>query len=85
MAMGKALLVPDLLPLRDVIRQEVNGILFDPADRNDFQARLDSLIKNPQLRRNLGLQARQSVIEKHTWKHNAALIIKVMGGSPAPD
>ena len=74
MAFGKTILAPDLPNTRDVIEPGVNGVLFGTAGDQDeagaFTESLLALLRDPDLRRRVGEQARRTVWERHTWQEN---------------
>jgi glycosyltransferase involved in cell wall biosynthesis len=75
MSLEKAVVAPALLPVLDVITDGINGLVFPLNNRQELINCLDKLIKTPQLRKQLGQNARKSVLEKHTWPKNAQAII----------
>ncbi|HXY13181.1 MAG TPA: glycosyltransferase family 4 protein [Terriglobales bacterium] len=84
MAMGKPCVVPDLGPIRDVIDNHVTGIMFPHADYAALEKALRRLVEDPALRTQIGAQARQLVLERHTWTVNARFVVQLAtGGIPA--
>ena len=79
MAMGKAVIAPDLLPIRDVLSQDVTGILIEPKNRQALHGALVRLLENPTLRLSLGAQAKHKVFIQHTWLANAAKVVALGG------
>ncbi len=76
MAMGKPVLAPDLLPIRDIIDDGVNGILFRQRDSNNLAAQLLKLANNEYLRQKLGQNARKKVEQQLNWLANARKILE---------
>ncbi len=74
MAMGKAILVPAYESIKEVVRDGENGMLFEPDDESHLFIRLQELVENKELLRFLGKNARQEILEKHTWHNNARQI-----------
>ena len=84
MAMGKPCVAPDLGPMRDVLEDNVTGILFPPTDYKALEKSLLRLVKDSILRTQLGARARHVVFERHTWAANARFVVQLAaGGSPA--
>jgi glycosyltransferase involved in cell wall biosynthesis len=84
MAMGKPCVVPDLGPMRDVIEDNVTGIVFPHGDYAALGSALLRLVEDPALRSQLGARARDTVFTRHTWAVNARLVVQVAAGeSPA--
>ncbi len=75
MAMGKAIIASDLEQIGSIIRDGVNGLLIKPGDTSQLAEKIVSLADNPGLRRRLGLQAREDVMSKYDWKHNAQRVL----------
>src|ERR1700687_1805555 len=61
MAMGKPCVVPDIGPMRDVIDDNVTGILFPHSDCRALEEALLRLLENPSLRARVGANAKQVV------------------------
>ncbi len=77
MAMGKAIVAPGLEPIEDIITNEVNGVLFRVGNKNSLKKCLLDLINNNQKRRRLGEEARNTVLAKYLWKHNAQKVLEI--------
>lgn len=78
MAMGKPVLAVDVGPVRDVIRDEVNGCLFPMGDRGAFRQRLAALVADPALRKRVGTQGNEDVRARHTWGRNAEQVLEII-------
>lgn len=68
MASGKAVIASAVGQLMDVVQDGRNGLLVAPGDISAMTVALQHLINNPRLRQQLGQQARQDVIQKHSWE-----------------
>lgn len=75
MAMGRAVVVPDRPAIREVIEHRRNGLVFRAGDGEAFTAALRELLDDGALRRRLGRQARQDVLERHTWSKVAQSVL----------
>jgi glycosyltransferase involved in cell wall biosynthesis len=83
MAMSKPCVVPDLGPMRDVIDDNVTGIMFPHADYSSLKNALLRLVEDSVLRNHVGARARQAVFERHTWAANARFVVHLaLGESP---
>jgi glycosyltransferase involved in cell wall biosynthesis len=80
MAMGKACVVPDLGPMRDVLDDNVTGFLFPHADYSALGKALLRLVEDPALRKQVGARAKLAVFERHTWAANARFIVQLAAG-----
>jgi len=80
MAMGKPCVVPDLGPMRDVIENNVTGIMFPHADYEALEKALLRFIEDPEFRIQVGSRARQTAYKRHTWAANARFVVKLAAG-----
>ncbi|HET9532095.1 MAG TPA: glycosyltransferase family 4 protein [Blastocatellia bacterium] len=71
LAMERPVIASRLGQIADVIEDGENGLLVEPGDSRAIAAGIEMLTKDEPLRRRLGAAARQTVIEKYTWRHNA--------------
>lgn len=80
MAMGKPCVVPDLGPMRDVIDDNVTGIMFPHADYGALAKALLRCVEDSALRIQVGSRARQIVFQRHTWAANARFVVQLASG-----
>jgi len=80
MAMGKPCVVPDLGPMRDVIDDNVTGIMFPHADYDALEMALLRFVEDSALRIQIGARARLTVFKRHTWAANARFIVQLAIG-----
>ncbi len=78
MAMGKAIIAPDMENIRDILRHRKDGFLFQPEDAEALTKGLRELVDNAQLRSNLGRNARKKIETERTWTHNAMEVIEML-------
>ena len=71
MGLGKPIVAPALMPIKDVITHELNGLLFDPLDERELFENTVSMIDNPEFCRVIGKKGQEIVNECHTWVKNA--------------
>ena len=76
MGQGKAVVAPRLEPVEMIITDGVNGRLFPPDDEAAFRQVLEELIRNREVRNNLGARARLDVLDKYTWNRNAEAVLR---------
>ena len=76
MAMGKPIVSSDSIMLRDFIKHEKNGLLFKMDAVEDLKVQLFQLIKDKNLRAQLGKNARRDVVKYYTWDKNLERILK---------
>jgi len=71
MALGKALVMPDLPALRELVSDGQTGLLYEVDNLDDLVDKCQRLIENPSLRESLALAASKEVQTRRTW--NVAL------------
>jgi glycosyltransferase involved in cell wall biosynthesis len=69
MAMGKVVLASNVAALAEIVQDGYNGVLFEKDNVKDLASKLEMLINNPTLRKQIGKQAREWVERERDWKH----------------
>ncbi len=74
--LGKAVIAPDVAPVREVMKDGVDGILVAP-EKMALQKALEDLVDQKMKRVEMGKNLKTRILETHTWKRNAerALLI----------
>lgn len=72
MALGRAVLGSSVGGIRELVKNEETGLLFDPEDVDDFCSQASRLIDDSSLRRKLARQGREMVLREKDWKKIAA-------------
>jgi glycosyltransferase involved in cell wall biosynthesis len=67
MATGDAIIASEVGQLSEWIRDGWNGILVTPGDVSEMAAGINWLIENPNFRQQLGQNARDEAVQKHSW------------------
>ena len=80
MAMEKPCVVPDLGPMRDVIVDNVTGLLFPHADYAALKRAILRCVEDSTLRSQLGARAKDTVLQRHTWVANARIVVQLAAG-----
>ena len=62
----------------DVIEDGFTGVLVEPGDACSLARAIEELASDEELRAKLGRAARQTVIERYTWRHNAERVFDTM-------
>lgn len=89
MAVGCAIVAPDQPNIRELLENEVSGLLFDPETPAAFTEAIDRLARDGALRRRLGEAAAAAIDARGlTWDENARVVEGLAsrlsaGGSPA--
>ena len=80
MAASLPTISPDQPNLREVVRPDENGLLFDAGDEGALGAAIHRLAVDEELRARLGAAARRTVEDEDlTWVGNARRVVRVMG------
>jgi glycosyltransferase involved in cell wall biosynthesis len=72
MASGLPVVVSAVRALGELVKDKLTGLLFPPLDAAALADALQLLFDSPELRRELGDNAREAVARDRTWEHNAA-------------
>ena len=67
MGSGTAVVASDLAPVREVITHRENGWLVHPERPDELARALRILLDHPQLVRDLGVRARETILRDFTW------------------
>ncbi|HEV8136628.1 MAG TPA: glycosyltransferase, partial [Pyrinomonadaceae bacterium] len=51
------------------------ALLVEPGDSGELASAIRQLAESGELRRRLGTNARETAVQKHTWKHNAERVL----------
>ncbi|HPR87835.1 MAG TPA: glycosyltransferase family 4 protein [bacterium] len=77
MAAGKAVVTTRIGQLARIIRDGWDGVLCPPNDLEAFISAISGLLEDPEIAREMGRHARESIIQQHTWKHKALAYEKI--------
>jgi glycosyltransferase involved in cell wall biosynthesis len=78
MALGKPVVVPGTANFLDIITDRWEGITFEEGNADSLERALTSLCREPELRRTLGLRARQKVESRLNWRWNAREVCRLV-------
>ena len=77
MAAGKAVVTTRIGQLARIIRDGWDGVLCPPGDFDSFTEAISGLVENPEVARHMGENARETIIQQHTWRHKAQAYEKI--------
>lgn len=81
MALSRAIIAPDQPNLREILKHDIDALLFDPKDEASFFSALQRLSADAPLRARLGGAARRSIVETpFTWAENARRVEELAQG-----
>jgi len=78
MAMAKAVVAVATEPVCDMLKDGIEGVLFEPKSEEGFFNALHSLVVDPVLRSQLGIAARQRVEKDFSWDSNAQKVFRLL-------
>lgn len=84
MAMGKAVVAPDMANIRDLIEDGLDGRLFSPGSASSLAAALSGLIADPARTAAIGEAARRKTLERLNWENNARTVLGWIGNGRDP-
>lgn len=76
MAAGKPIIASRLGQIGEVLEHGVTAWLVEPGDVDGLAEALLKLAEAPEIRRELGVQARRQAIERHGWHRNASRVVE---------
>ncbi|HUT60967.1 MAG TPA: glycosyltransferase family 4 protein [Phycisphaerae bacterium] len=82
-ALAKPVVMPRYAPIEEVLKDGVNGLLFEPRSVEDMAEKIVLLAKDEAERLRLGKQLHCDVLAKHTWTKNAERILQKVFESSA--
>lgn len=71
MACGIPVIATPVGFIKDYIKPRINGLLFKEKNSYELARQIESLIKQPELRKSLGLEARRTVEREFNWDKTA--------------
>ena len=79
LALGKAIVAPDQPNICELLTDEYNALLFNPAHPDSMLQTIDRLCKNNGLLKQISNNARATIAEKQlTWNANAQQVIRIV-------
>jgi len=68
MAAGKPVIASDIGPIREIVRNGVEGFLTTPKNPHELAEKIITLLTDDELRLKMGMNAKKRVEENFTWK-----------------
>jgi glycosyltransferase involved in cell wall biosynthesis len=78
MAMARPVVAPDLPNIRDVVRPDIEGLLFEPNSSDALAGALRQLAADPALRERIGRLGRARVDAERNWQANARAVVSAI-------
>ncbi len=77
--MGKAIAASALDQIADVLEHGRTALLVRPGDSGDLVEAIQRLAADARLRAELGRNARETALARHTWRQNASRVLTHWG------
>lgn len=77
MAAGLPVVASSIGQIKSLVQNKSNGLLCSPGDLNDLISAFHFLKENPVLRKRLGTQARETVLNRFTWDKVAKKVFEI--------
>ncbi len=75
MALGRAIVAPDMRNIKEILTDGVDALLFDPEKETGFRDAIERVCNDHGLRERVGKAARSAITDKAlTWENNARRI-----------
>jgi glycosyltransferase involved in cell wall biosynthesis len=81
MAMARPVIASRLGQIADIIIEGENGLLVEPNDVESLARAIERVANDKALRIRFGEEARRTVVENFTWRHNAARVFDKITGT----
>ncbi len=78
MAVGKPTVITALGQIKELVHDGCNGMLYEPGDYRAMAAKLETLARDRELRRAMGMRARETVQRDWTWERQASRVAAVL-------
>ena len=78
LAAGKAVIASNIGQIAELIRDNENGVLYNPENLDDLFKRTSQVIENAELRNCLAQNGRRSVVDSYSWQNNARKVAEVL-------
>ncbi len=78
LALGRAIVAPNMPNIREILTDGENAVLFDPNDKQAFAAAILRFSADQSLRSHIAGKAKATIIMQNlTWAHNAQRVIEL--------
>ena len=79
MASKRPIVASRMPSIEEILKDNSNAFLFDPDNAEDLADKLELVISNEKLRKEIGVNANKWVIENHSWDVISKRVIDVYG------
>jgi glycosyltransferase involved in cell wall biosynthesis len=84
MALGRAIIAPDMENIREILEPGVDSVLFTPGDQKTLSDAIRRLARDSELRVRLGAAAAAKIVARNlTWRSNAERVAMLVENFPS--
>ncbi len=81
LALGRAIVAPDMPNIREILTDGENAVLFDPVNKGAFAAAILRVGLDEQLRHRIARSAKATITAQNlTWANNASRVVALVSG-----
>jgi glycosyltransferase involved in cell wall biosynthesis len=80
MASGLPTITLDIDPLREIVRQGKEGLLFEEKDEEALARAITELVASPERAREMGASARERIVAHYSWQVHCEKLEQVLKG-----
>lgn len=80
MASGLPVITLDIDPLREIVRQGKEGLLFEERDEEALACAITELVASPELTLEMGRSARERIVANYSWQVHCEKLEQVLMG-----
>jgi len=77
MYMKKPVLTADSLPMRRIVKETESGLVFESNNSRDLINKIEQLLTDKNLRKQLGENGRKNVMARYNWKVTRTQLVKL--------
>ena len=77
MSVGVPIIATNLGPRNEMIKNGINGFLYENENSKDFKEKVNTLIENKELREKMGKAAREEYENKYTPEINLKMLVNI--------
>ena len=82
MASARPLVASNMPIVRELVREDIDALLFSPSDSDDLARQVLLLLNDFELSKRLAISASERVLTKFTWHESQKKLLKVYGKLP---
>ena len=80
MACGLPVIAHDIPGVRSVVDDKGNGLLMQPGNKAALVKSIEYLLADPEIRKDIGINAREKAEAKYTWSNAASKLVDIYDG-----